>query len=179
MLETSKRIPRSHDRKRDRSAPFRLICRLEVSRCWIWILEGKHSNCVNLVDKTFKIFVIAESFEWALATFHLANSRTRRVCRPQTRLGVHFGWGRFWARGWWWIRCILHYCRRRLYFLSCIRKEKLPGNCKIFSISFLNTEFLISYFFQDAYRFAKRIETALADIRKMHENQANSNLSVK
>ena len=132
------------------------------------------------VDKTFKIFVIAESFEWALATFHLANSRARRVCRPQTRLGVYFGRGRFWARGWWWIRCILHYCRRRLYFLSCIRKEKLPGNCKFFRISFLNAEFLISnFFFQDAYRFAKRIETALADIRKMHENQANSNLSVK
>jgi len=28
----------------------------------------------------------------------------------------------------------------------------------------------------DAYRFAKRIETALADIRKMHENQENANL---
>ena len=30
--------------------------------------------------------------------------------------------------------------------------------------------------FQDAYRFAKRIETALDDIRQMHENLNNSNI---
>lgn len=29
----------------------------------------------------------------------------------------------------------------------------------------------------DAYRFAKRIETALDDLRKMHENLNNSNLN--
>lgn len=99
-------------------------------------------NCANLRThfKDGCIFVIAESFEWALATFNFSNSSQRRVCRPQTRDRMYFSWWRLWACGWWWIRCILHHCGRRLHFLSCIREEKLPRNCKcqlqIFPLNF-------------------------------------------
>ena len=65
-------------------------------------------------------------------------------------------------------------------FFHVSAKKSCPGTVRFFSVSFYKYRiFNFIFSFQDAYRFAKRIETALADIRKMHENQANSNLSVK
>ena len=98
---------------------------LKVCIDWIVRIWGQ-KNC----STKGCIFVIAESFEWALATFNFSNSSQRRVCRPQTREWMYFSWRRIWACGWWWIWCILHHCGRRLHFLSCICEEKLPRNRK-------------------------------------------------